>query len=114
MFSFSLLGLAPFGESWSGQHLLQQVRQTRSAIQIDPIAHSRRWSQIASHPVAERLWIRLLGLQHVDQTERVQAFRPNLLLVARLRPGDNENVLLEGQHLTRRVVAPHGNYAFGP
>src|SRR5882762_10243101 len=84
-------------------HFRQQARDAREASEIDATAAGGRRAEIARQPLAERPWVELVGMQHVDEAQLAQPLGPDPLLRLRLHARHDQRVLLERQHFAHRV-----------
>ena len=75
--------------------------------------YPRERSQVTGEPLSQRAGAQLVRMEHIEQPQLVQAFGPNQLFAPGAHPGHDERLLLERQHLTDGVVAPHRNDAVG-
>src|SRR6266513_5714495 len=95
------------------QELREETGDPGEPAHVDSTAAGRWWAEIAGQPHSQRVRAQVVGMQHIDQPQILQALRANPLLGLGVHARHTEGVPLEREHFADGVVAAHGDDPVG-
>src|SRR5438034_1814691 len=85
--------------------LCEEVWDAGEPVEVDATPSGQGRRARAGKPVAQRRGRQVGGMEHLDETERLEALGPDELLAARLDAWHDERRFAERKHLADGVVA---------